>query len=81
MAVKKFQFPSKGFYIVAAKVGEADYFLKKLQEVQGNYDEFSYILSAFTSAARSITFSLQAVMSKYPNFDTWYIPHQENLKK
>jgi len=81
VTVEKFQFPSRGFYIVAAKVGEADYFLEKLQEAQGHYDEFSYILSAFTSAARSITFSLQAVMSKYPSFSEWYIPHQESLKE
>lgn len=78
---KKFQFPSRGFHIVATKIGEADYFLEKLNEVQGNYDEFSYILSAFTSATRSITFSLQAVMSKYPNFEEWYVPHQNNLKE
>jgi len=78
--IEKFEFPSKGFHIVATKVGEADYFLEKLKEVQGNYDEFSYVLSAFTSAARSITFSLQAVMSKYPDFSEWYKPHQEKLK-
>lgn len=80
MHTEKFEFPSKGFHIVATKVGEADYFLDKLNEVQGNYDEFSYVLSAFSSASRSITFSLQAVMSKYPNFDSWYKPHQEKLK-
>jgi hypothetical protein len=77
---EKYEFPSKGFHIVATKVGEADYFLEKLKEVQGNYDEFSYVLSAFSSASRSITFSLQAVMSKYPDFDTWYEPHREELK-
>lgn len=80
MHTEKFEFPSKGFHIVATKVGEADYFLDKLSEVQGNYDEFSYVLSAFSSASRSITFSLQAVMSKYPNFENWYKPHQEKLK-
>lgn len=80
MDIEKFRFPSKGFHIVATKVGEADYFLESLVKVQGSYDEFSYTLSAFTSAARSITFSLQAVMTKYPNFDEWYKSHQENLK-
>lgn len=80
MHTEKFEFPSRGFHIVATKVGETDYFLEKLKEVQGNYDEFSYVLSAFSSAARSITFSLQAVMSKYPNFEEWYKPHQKILK-
>lgn len=80
MNIEKFQFPSRGFHIVATKVGEADYFLEKLKEVQGHYDEFSYILSAFVSASRSITFALQSVMTKYPEFDEWYITHQEKLK-
>ena len=80
MTVEKFQFPSRGFHIVATKVGEADYFLGKLKEVQGHYDGFSYILSAFASASRSITFALQAVMTKYPGFDDWYVSHQETLK-
>ena len=77
---EKFQFPSKGFFIVAQKVGEADYFLEMLKSVNGRYYEFSYVLSAFTSAARSITFSLQAVMSKYPDFDSWYAREQEGLR-
>jgi hypothetical protein len=80
MVIEKFQFPSRGFHIVARKVGEADYFLGKLKEVHGYYDEFSYILSAFASAARSITFALQAVMTRYPGFDSWYVSHQEKLK-
>ncbi|HAT7998539.1 TPA: hypothetical protein GF082_03445 [Citrobacter braakii] len=80
MVIEKFQFPSRGFHIVAAKVGESDYFLEKLKEVQGHYDEFAYVLSAFASATRSITFALQAVMTKYPGFDSWYVSHQEKLK-
>ncbi len=80
MAFEKFEFPSRGFHIVATKVGEADYFLDKLKEVQGHYVEFAYVLSAFASASRSITFALQAVMSKYPGFDDWYVTHQEKLR-
>ncbi|MGW8391476.1 hypothetical protein [Pseudoduganella sp. HUAS MS19] len=77
---EKFKFPSRGFYIVADKIAEADYFLEKMRETQFSLFEFSYNLSAFASAARSITFSLQAVMSKYPEFSDWYLPHQLNLK-
>jgi len=78
---KKFEFPSRGFYLVADKFGEADYFLELLREKEGHHKEFEYALSAFASAARSITFSLQAVMSKYPEFSEWYTPKQELLKK
>lgn len=77
---KKFEFPSRGFHIVADKIAEADYFLEKMRESQYLYEEFSYNLSAFTSAARSVTFSLQAVMVKYPGFPEWYLPYQELLK-
>lgn len=78
--VEKFIFPSRGFYIVAQKFAEADFFLEKMRETQFYFDDFSFNLSAFSSAARSITFSLQAVMCKYPNFDIWYAPHQSSLK-
>ncbi len=81
MPEQKFEFPSRGFHIVADKFGEADYFLELMREKEGHHKEFEYALSAFASAARSITFSLQAVMSKYPDFFQWYIPKQELLKK
>jgi hypothetical protein len=79
--LQKFTFPSRGFHIVAQKVGEADYFLEKLKDDLRFSDEFAYILSAFASAARSITFSLQAVMSGYPGFVEWYSPQQAELRK
>ncbi len=73
MPEQKFEFPNRGFHIVADKFGEADYFLELMREKEEHYKEFGYALSAFASAARSITFSLQAVMSKYPEFSKWYI--------
>jgi len=81
LSVEKFEFPARGFYIVATKVGEAEYFLEQLKGAQGHYRVFSYNLSAFVSAVRSITFSMQAVMSKYPNFPEWYALHQQVLKE
>jgi len=66
---------------VADKVGEADYFLDLMKARLGHFKEFEYLLSAFLSAARSITFSLQAVMNKYPDFPEWYLLRQEKLKK
>ena len=80
MTSDKFEFPSKGFYLVGKKVAESDYFLTKLNASEFYGDEFNFNLSAFCSAARSITFSLQTVMSKFPNFDEWYLPHQQSLK-
>lgn len=78
---EKFEFPSRGFWIVADKVGEADYFLELLKQSKSEYKEFGYILSAYVSAGRSITFSLQSVMSHYPGFSEWYKKHQEQIKK
>jgi hypothetical protein len=77
----KFQFPSRGFHCVADKVAEADYFLGRMKETSAAIDEFRFLFSAFVSAARSITFSLQAVMSRYPGFDLWYPPRQQRLKE
>lgn len=78
---EKFKFPNAGIHIVSAKIGEADYFLKELKSTNSSEDKFNYIFSAFVSALRSITFSLQYVMSKYPGFDIWYTTQQEKLRK
>lgn len=78
---EKFEFPGRGFHYVADKVAEADYFLELMKSKRGHAEEFGFVFSAFVSAARSVTFSLQAVMSRYPNWDQWYPPHQERLKK
>lgn len=67
--------------MVENKIKEAEYFLQLLKEKKSSYQEFSFILSAFASAARSITFSLQASMSHYPNFKEWYEPRQKQLKE
>ncbi|TRW25364.1 hypothetical protein FMM05_08655 [Flavobacterium zepuense] len=77
---EKFKFPNAGIHIVAHKVGEADYFLEQLKKCHSWDQEFDYNFSAFVSAMRSITFSLQFVMSKYPGFDEWYKIRQEKLR-
>lgn len=75
----RFVFPSRGFHIVTSKVAEADFFLDRLTEKDGYLPEFEFYLSAFVSAARSVTFALQAVMSKYPGFREWYPSRQDRL--
>ena len=77
---EKFKFPNAGIHIVAHKIGEADYFLEQLKNCHSWDREFNYNFSAFVSAMRSITFSLQFVMSKYPGFDDWYKIRQEKLR-
>jgi len=77
----KFEFPNAGIHIVSHKIGEADYFLNQLKKTHSWNDEYNYIFSAFVSALRSITFTLQYVMKKYPNFDEWYKIRQDKLRE
>lgn len=51
----------------------------RLSETDGYLPEFEYYLRAFVSAARSVTFALQAVMEKYPGFPEWYPLRQQRL--
>jgi hypothetical protein len=78
---EKFVFSNKGIHLVSQKVGEADYFLGELKRIDPHDERFNYVFSAFVSALRSITFSLQFVMKEYPNFDEWYKRRQEVLRK
>jgi hypothetical protein len=78
---EKFIFPNAGIHIVSYKIGEADYFLTKLKNTHSWNEEYNYIFSAYVSALRSITFTLQFVMKKYPGFDSWYSIRQERLRK
>jgi len=77
----KFVFPNKGIHLVSQKVGEADFFLEKLKSTSCRAEEFNYLFSAFVSAVRSITFTLQYVMRSYPDFDNWYKDKQDRLRK
>lgn len=77
----KFEFPGKGFHLVANKVAEADFFLGEMKNESRPLEEFRFLFGAFVSAARSVTFVLQAVMSGYPDFETWYGPRQQRLKE
>jgi len=78
---KKFKFPNAGIHIVSFKIGEADYFLSQLKKTHSWDEEYNFIFSAYVSALRSITFTLQFVMKKYPNFNDWYEIRQDRLRK
>ena len=70
----------RSFDLVDFKVLEADFFLEKISR-EPDPIIIKFYFSAYTSAARSITFSLQAVMKGVPEFDEWYESKQEILKK
>lgn len=57
---------------------EAEYFLGRF--VQSYDDEFRFELNAFLSAARAVTFALQAAMSEVPLFAEWYAGKQETMR-
>jgi hypothetical protein len=74
----------RSFQIVEDKLKETDFFLEKIKESTRGKEMFlgtRYYLSAFLSAARSITFALQAAMKDIPDFEEWYEQHQNKLKQ
>ncbi len=72
----------RSFGLVDEKLAEADFFLDKLRESSLNPFEARCHFSAFVSAARSVTFALQAVMkSRVDGFEEWYESKQEELRQ
>lgn len=69
----------RSFGLVEEKIYEADFFLEKIIECI-EPRECNYYFSAFLSASRSITFSLQACMNDVKGFKEWYQEKQEILK-
>lgn len=70
----------RSFDNVDFKLAEADFFLEKMREAGPELMEVNFYFSAFISAARSVTFALQAVMNDIEGFKSWYSKHQETLK-
>lgn len=62
------------------KLLEAKYFLDRMIEKQSERDFFQYNLSAFLSAARSITFFMQEEYGKANGFDQWYTNKQTHMR-
>lgn len=63
------------------KLLEARYFLERMKELQSERVSFRYNLSAFLSAARSVTFVMQKEFKKVPKFDEWYKNKEEEMKR
>lgn len=60
------------------KLREAEYFLGQMKANTQDPDAFRWNLSAFLSAARSVTFYLQKEFRGNPDFDSWY-PEKQAL--
>ncbi len=58
------------------KIREAEYFLTMMKQVFEDDDVFSFNLSAFLSAARSITFYMKKQYKRRKGFAEWYSRHQ-----
>jgi hypothetical protein len=62
------------------KLLEAKYFLERMKEKKSDRDAFKYNLSAFLSAARSVTFVMQNEFDKVPGFKEWYTEKQAKMQ-
>lgn len=69
----------RSFGIVDYKFFESDFFLEKIRTCEDLF-EAQYYFSAFISAARSITFALQASLKGVNGFEEWYNQQQEILR-
>ncbi|MCA9028899.1 MAG: hypothetical protein KDA86_27095 [Planctomycetaceae bacterium] len=70
---------SHSFDAVDEKVAETEFFLQRMVEAENDWFEFRCYLSAFLSAARTITLALQRFQD-LPGFADWYASHREELK-
>ncbi len=70
----------RSFDNVDFKVAEAEYFLERLSVRDCVHPEIDFLLSAYASAARSITFTLKAVLNGTAGFAEWYSVREEQLR-
>ena len=62
----------RSFGIVEDKLREAEFFLNKFCDSPHLGFETNFYFSAFVSAARSVTFAMQASLGGHAKFDKWY---------
>lgn len=67
--------------IVEYKVRQAHFFLEKIVQSELDFFAVQCFVDAFASAIRSITFSMQAVISDVPGFAKWYEDQLTGLKE
>ncbi|HVW79032.1 MAG TPA: hypothetical protein VHB45_15565 [Alloacidobacterium sp.] len=71
---------ARSFDCVDFKLAEADFFLEHLKTCTNPLWGVNFYFSAFVSAARSVTFALQAVMDGQPGFAEWYAKKQDEMR-
>ena len=54
------------------KLGESLFFLSQLKKAHPFYQNFSFYLSAFISAARSVTWIMRSECKHIPGWEAWY---------
>lgn len=65
---------------VRLKVQEARYFLEAMAAAGMDQQVMEFNLNAYASAARSVTFTLQAAMHDVDQFAEWYTPIRARLR-
>lgn len=68
---------SRSFGLVDHKVAEAHFFLSRMEVA--DFYEVRWYFSAFVSAVRSITFTVQGSIGDLPGFSEWYRPWGKRL--
>jgi hypothetical protein len=71
---------SRSFGLVETKVAEAEFFLRQMRNCGFNVFQAQCYLSAFSSAARSITFALRASIGDIRECGEWYALWQAKMK-
>jgi hypothetical protein len=61
------------------KLAEADFFLDRMEDAGRDFFAFRCYFSAFLSASRSVTFTLQTVMEGAEGFAPWYEKRRKEL--
>ncbi len=71
---------NRSFSLVDRKIAEAEFFLQKLPGCGFDFFAVQCYVSAYIAAIRSVTFTLQAVLSSVPGFEPWYSTKQSELR-
>jgi hypothetical protein len=62
------------------ELGEARYLLERMRETAPDHEAFAYNLSAFLSAARSVTFLLQKEFAHRPGCNKWWVGERQRIR-
>lgn len=71
---------ARSFDCVDFKLAEAEFFFEHMKSCTDPIYGVNFYFSAFVSAARSVTFALQAVMDGQPGFPEWYSKKQDQMR-